>query len=57
MHNLNGTLVPMQLICGGKAVQSLPKFDIPKGFSLFANLKQYSNNAESIKHIKEVFIP
>ena len=54
---LNGIFLPMQLICGGKTVQSLPKFDFLEGFSLSANLKHYSNAAESIKTIKEIIVP
>ena len=30
--NLHGTILPMQLICGEKTVQSLPTFDFPEGF-------------------------
>ena len=45
-----------QLICGGKTVQSLPKFDFPEGFSLSWNLKHCSNTAESIKIIKEIIV-
>ena len=42
----------MQPICGGKTVQSLPKFDFLEDFSLSAFL--YRNIAESIKLIKEI---
>ena len=51
---LNGTLLPMKLISGGKTVQSLPKFDFPEDLSLSTFLKHYSNIAESIKLIKEM---
>ena len=47
----------MQLIYGGKANQSLPKFEFPVRFSLSANPKHDSNTAESIKLIKELIIP
>ena len=53
----NRIFLPMQLIYGGRAVQSLPKFGLPEGFSLSANLKHCSNNAESIKIIKEIMVP
>ena len=39
--NLQGTILSMQLICGGKTVASLTKFHFPESFS-----------AESIKIIK-----
>ena len=54
---LNGIFLPVQLIYGGKTVQSLPKFGLPEGFSLSANLKHCSNNAESINIIKEIIVP
>ena len=53
---LNGYWLPIQLICGGKAVQSLPKFDFLEAFSLSANLKRCSNTSESIKIIKEIIV-
>ena len=39
--NLQGTILPMQLICGGKTVPRLIKFHFPESFP-----------AESIKIIK-----
>ena len=54
---LNGIFLPIQLIYGGKTVQSLPKFKIPKSFSFSANLKHCSGTAESIKIIKEIIVP
>ena len=39
--NIQGTILPMQLICGGKTVPSLTKFHFPESFP-----------AESIKIIK-----
>ena len=53
---LNGIWLPIQLICGGKAVQSLPKFDFLEAFSLSANLKHCSNTPKSIKIIKEIIV-
>ena len=44
--NLQGTILPMQLICSGKTVPSLTKFHFPAGFP-----------AESIKIIKELIVP
>ena len=51
---LDGTFQPINLICRGKTVQSLPKFDFPEDLSLFTFLKHYSNTAESIKLIEEI---
>ena len=44
----------MKLICGGKTVQNLPKFDFPEDLSLSTYLKHYSSIAEPIKLIKEI---
>ena len=54
---LEGNFLPMQLIYGGKAEKSLPRFNFPESFSLSANPKHFSNTAESIKVIEEVVIP
>ena len=53
---LNGHFLPMQLIYGEKARQSLPKFKFPNGFSLSCNPKNFSNAMESIKLINEIII-
>ena len=45
--NLVGNFLPTQLIYGGKTDRSLPKIDFPKGFSLSANPKHYSNQKET----------
>ena len=47
---------PMQLIYGGKTVQSLLRFKFPESFSLSANPKHYSNTKESLKLLEEVII-
>ena len=47
----------MQLICGGKTKQSLPRFKLRDGFSLSCNPKHFSNAMESIKLINEIIIP
>ena len=52
----NGFL-PMQLIYGGKTVQSIPRFKFPESFSLSRNPKHYSNTEESLKLLDEVIIP
>ena len=41
--------LPMQLIYGGKTVQSLPRFKFPQEFSLSGNPTHFSNSSESIK--------
>lgn len=51
------TILPMQLIYGGKTKQSLPKFEFPSSFSLSVNEKHFSNTTESIKLIEEVIVP
>ena len=51
---LNGIFLSTQLIYGGKIVQSLPKFKLPKGFSLSANVKHCSGTAESKKLSKKL---
>ena len=52
----NWIYLPMQLICGGRTVPNLPKIDFHEGFFLSANLKHYSNTAESINLIKEIIV-
>ena len=54
---LDGPLLPVQLIYGGKTSKSLPGVNFPKSFSLSANRKHYSNEQESIKVLKEIIIP
>ena len=51
---LNGIFLSTQLIYGGKIVQSLPKFKLPKGFSLSAHVKHCSGTAESKKLSKKL---
>ena len=54
---LSGNFLPMQLIYGGKTVQSLPRFQFPNSFSLSVNEKHYSNTQESLKFFNEIIIP
>ena len=54
---LSNKFLPMQLIYGGKTVQSLPKFKFPESFSLSANPKYFSNTTESLKLLDEIIIP
>ena len=51
------SIVPMQLIYGGKTAQNLPKFEFPESFSLSANSKHFSNTTESLKLLDEIIIP
>ena len=53
---LGGKLLGMQLIYGGKTVQSLSRFKFPQEFSLSVNKKHYSNEVESIKLIEEIIL-
>ena len=55
--SLHGDFLPMQLIYGGKASQSLPRYRISKGFCLSFNPKHFSNTNESIKFLKEIIPP
>ena len=54
---MENKFLPMQLIYKGKTSQSLPKIQFPNGFSLSANLKQYSNEMESLKFLKVFILP
>ena len=54
---LDGQFLPMQLIYSGKATRSIPKVEFPKGFSLSANPKHFSNEEESLKLMEEIIIP
>ena len=47
----------MQLLYKRKTSQSLPKIQVPNGFSLSATLKHYSNETESLKFLKEIIMP
>ena len=53
---LNGDLLPLQLIYGGKTKQSLPQYKFPHSFSLSVNPNHFSNTEESIKIIDEIVI-
>lgn len=54
---LSGKFLPMQLIYGGKTLQSLPRYKFPEDFSLSVNRKHFSNTTESIKLLNEVIVP
>ena len=47
----------IELIYGGKNLQSLPRFEFPKAFPLSANEKYFSNTKESLKFLDEFIIP
>ena len=55
--SLSGNFLPPQWIYGGKTTQSLPKYELPKSFSLSVNPTYYSNSQESIKFIEELLVP
>ena len=54
---LAGEFLPIQLIYGGKTLQSLPRYRFPESFSLSVNEKHYSNTDESLKLFNEIIIP
>ena len=54
---LDGHCLPFQLIYGEKTTRSLPKFKVPKKFSLSVNEKHFSNTQESLKILREIAIP
>ena len=54
---LDGSFLPFQLIYKRKTIQSLPKTDFPNVFSPSVNEKLFSYTQESIKFLKEIFIP
>ena len=54
---LDGQFLPMQLIYGGKTLESLPNFEYPDSFSLSVNPKHFSNIQESIKVVMEIVVP
>ena len=54
---LDGHCLPFQLIYGEKTMRSLPKFKVPKKFSLSVNEKHFSNTQESLKILREIAIP
>lgn len=54
---LGGQFLPMQLIYGGKTVQSLPRSKFLDSFCLSANPKHYSKTQELVKVITEIVVP
>ena len=54
---MNEKTLTFQATYKGKTKQSLPKVNIPAGFSLSANIKHYSNTQEVLKHLEEIVIP
>ena len=56
-NTFGNEFLPMELIYGGKTVQSLSRFKFPQEFSLSANPAHFSNSSESIKLFEEVIIP
>ena len=55
--SVSGSFLPPQLIYGGKATQSLPKYEFPKSFSLSVNPTHYSNSQKSMRFIEEILVP
>ena len=54
---MTGQFLSLQLIYGGKILQSLPRYKFLSGFSLSANPAHYSNTQESLKYIVDVIAP
>ena len=54
---MTGQFLPLQLIYGGKTLQSLSRYKFPSGVSLSANPAYYSNTQESLKYIEDVIAP
>ena len=53
---LDGKILPLQIIYGGKTEQSLPKITFPAKFSTSVNEKHYSNTKEVFKYLLEIVI-
>ena len=54
---LQGNVLPMQFIYGGKIRKCLPRFKFPEKFSLSYNETHYSNEKEACKFIEEILQP
>ena len=54
---LQGDVLPMQFIYGGKIRKCLPRFKFPEKFSLSYNETHYSNEKEACKFIEEILQP
>ena len=54
---LAGEFLRIQLIYGGKTLQSLPRYQFPNSFSLSVNEKHYSNTNESLRLFTKTVIP
>ena len=53
----SGKFLPIQLIYGGKTIQSIPKVAFRKNFRLSATPSHYWNSEEPLKFLKEIVIP
>ena len=53
----SNTLLPIQLIYGGKTTQSIPRTKSLESFFLSANVKHFSKTTKSIKSIYEIILP
>ena len=54
---MDGQFLPMQVIHIGKTTKSIPRVSFPDGFLVSANLKNYSNEEESLKMMEHIIIP
>ena len=53
---MENKFLPMPLIYKGRTSQSIQKIQFPNGFSLSVNLKNYSNETEFLKFLKEIIL-
>ena len=56
-ETLSGAMLPFQLIYKGKTERSLPTSPFPEGFCLSYNESHWSNEAETLKLLKDVIAP
>ena len=54
---MDGQLLSMQIIYGGKTSKSIPRLSFPDGFLVSANPKRYSNEEGSLKMMEYIIIP
>ena len=54
---LKGSFLPIQVIYGGKTIQSIPLVLFTISICICVNGKPYSNETKSLKLIDEVIIP
>ena len=53
---LSGEFLAIQLIYGGKTIESLPRYKFPEGFSLSVNEKHFSNRMEAARFLDKIIV-